>query len=105
MMANPDCLLSREEISNALGISTRTLYRWLLRPDFNAELERLSREYTRAEFAGVRKALIAACRSGDARAIKLFLELNGGTALPEQSLGGEDRELLLQALSLLDREA
>ena len=98
MLANPDCTLTKAEIADAIGIPTETFYRWLLDREFVAETEALSCRYEEAETALIRKSVIMGCRSGDAKSIKLFFDLQNALVGPADSISTEDRALLAEAV-------
>ena len=104
MLANPDCTLSKSEIADAVGVQPETFYRWLLDREFLAEAETLSRRYAEAEVSLIRKSVITGCRSGDAKSIKLFFDLQNTLAGSADCLSAEDRALLDEAVRLLSEK-
>ena len=100
MLANPDCTLTKAEIADTIGIQQDTFYRWLLDRELVAETEALSCRYAEAETALIRKSVIMGCRSGDAKAIKLFFDLQNALVGPADSISTEDRALLAEAVRL-----
>ena len=108
MLSNPDCTLTKEEIAASLGVGVETLYAWLRDPAFVAQTNSLSERYARAEIALVRKTVIAGCRNGDARAIKLYFDLLDRpekTEEDETSLSPEDRAMLRACMELLQSKS
>ena len=56
--------------------------------------------YAEAETALIRKSVIMGCRSGDAKSIKLFFDLQNALVGPADSISTEDRALLAEAVRL-----
>lgn len=101
MLANPDCTMTKSEIAEAIGVHPETFYRWLLDREFVTEAEALSRRYAEAEIAMIRKSVISGCRSGDAKSIKLFFDLQNALIGSADSLSADDRALLAESVRLL----
>ena len=103
MLSNPDCTLTKAEIAAALGVNVETLYAWLRDPAFVAQTNSLSERYARAEIALVRKTVIAGCRNGDPRSIKLYFDLltQSPQGSDEDSLSPEDRAMVEACMELL----
>lgn len=75
LLLNPEDRRTKQEKCKEVGITTKTLWKWMKDERFvdyvNSQLD----QYTNSELAEVWKALIAQCKRGNVQAIKLFFEL------------------------------
>lgn len=90
MLANPDVDGTKTAISENVGVSRTTLYKWLKDPEFIKYVDSLIDSYTDAELSTVWKALIRRCICGDTQAIKLYFELKGKYKQQIEHSGAED---------------
>jgi hypothetical protein len=77
MLINPEFQGSITDLCNEANVPRRTFYNWRDDPVFCNYLDGLIDKYTDSELAGVWKALIKQCLSGNVQAIRLFFELKG----------------------------
>ena len=74
--------------AKAAGVSVETVCGWLAQGEFQERCRALIDRQSDAERAGVWKALVEQCNSGNLAAIKLYFELkDGGTTAAGASKG------------------
>ena len=69
-----------QELCELEGLDMAELCRLFADDEFTAYLHRLVEGYCRGSLASVWEALIARCREGDMKAIKLYFDLKGESA-------------------------
>lgn len=74
-LANPDLKETVTDLCVRVGVARSTFYKWLDDEDYREYIQKLINKYADSELAGIWKALISKCKTGDVQAIKLYFEL------------------------------
>ncbi len=77
MMATPGEKMTIVRISQEVGVSERTIYRWKQQPEFIAAVNNLAYELLRGKLPEVYDALIEKAVEGNTKAIELMLKYAG----------------------------
>ena len=75
MLINPDDRRTKEEKCKEVGVTRKTLYEWLKKPEFVDYMNSQLNKYTDSELSEVWKALLLQCKRGNIEAIKLYFKM------------------------------
>ena len=75
LLVNPDDRRTKQEKCKEVGITAKTLWKWMKDERFVNYYNQQIDKYKNAELAEVWKALIRSCKKENVQAIKLFFEM------------------------------
>lgn len=75
LLINPDDRRTKEEKCKEVGVTRKTLYEWLKKPEFVDYMNSQLNKYTDSELSEVWKALLLQCKRGNIEAIKLYFKM------------------------------
>jgi hypothetical protein len=87
LLNNPEDNRTKEDKCNEIGVTRKTLYEWLKKPEFVDYMNSQLDKYTNSALPDIWKAHIRAAKRGDIPAIKLYYEMK--RMLPETKIKQE----------------
>jgi hypothetical protein len=75
LLLNPEDRRTKQEKCKEVGITPKTLWKWMKDKRYVEYVNSQLDQYTNSELAEVWKALINQCKRGNVQAIKLFFEM------------------------------
>lgn len=93
LMTNPIENLTKDEIAEHCKVSTRTLYRWLEKPEFVDLLNELSDRHMIGHVSEVDKQLIKSVKSGSVKGMELFYKRTGKLIERKESVNNVDVQI------------
>jgi uncharacterized HAD superfamily protein len=75
LLLNPEDRRTKQEKCKEVGITTKTLWKWMNDNRYVEYVNSQLDQYTNGELAEVWRALINQCKRGNIQAIKLFFEM------------------------------
>jgi hypothetical protein len=92
LLINPNDRRTKEDKCKEVGVTPKTLWEWMKKPEFVEYMNSQLGKYTDAELPEVWKALMMQCKRGNVNAIKLFFEMKDlvPAAKVKQEVTGKD---------------
>ncbi|NTZ20922.1 hypothetical protein EXW96_26405 [Paenibacillus sp. JMULE4] len=75
LLLNPEDRRTKAEKCKEVGVTPKTLWKWMQDERFVNYVNEQLDKYTNAELADVWRALLMQCKRGNVQAIKLFFEM------------------------------
>jgi hypothetical protein len=76
-LVNPEDRRTKEEKCNEAGVTRKTLYEWLKKPEFVDYMNSQIDKYTNSDLSEIWRAFLLQCKRGNMDAIKYYFEVKG----------------------------